>query len=160
MLELDLSPQMQVRKAAEEVNSYVEPIDVLTNNSAIMAVPYSKTMDGQESQFGTNHIGHFLFTNLITPKLLAAERGARVINVSISGHKREQVRFDDYNFEVRIPTLLKPYLQMGIVVDSRRNQSRMAPPMTNGKHMARAKQLTCSSLSLWPKSLETKVCFR
>ncbi|KAK3176580.1 hypothetical protein OEA41_007903 [Lepraria neglecta] len=62
-----------------------------------MAVPYSKTMDGLESQFGTIHIGHFLFTNLIMPKLLAAERGARVINVSSSGHKREQVRFDDYN---------------------------------------------------------------
>ena len=73
---------------------------MLINNAAIMAVPYAKTVDGVESQFGTNHIGHFLFTNLIMPKLLAAKRGARVLNVSSSGHKRGQVRFDDYNFEV------------------------------------------------------------
>lgn len=67
-----------------------------------MAVPYSKSVDGLESQFATNHIGHFLFTNLIIPKLLAAEKGARIINVSSSGHKREQLRFDDYGFEVSL----------------------------------------------------------
>ncbi|MCJ1459273.1 hypothetical protein MMC28_009650 [Mycoblastus sanguinarius] len=80
LLELDLSSQAQIRKASEEVNAYGEPIDVLINNAAIMAVPYAKTVDGVESQFGTNHIGHFLFTNLIMPKLLAAKRGARVLN--------------------------------------------------------------------------------
>ena len=100
LLELDLSSQKQVRKAAEEVNSYVEPIDRLINNAAIMAVPYSTTEDGIEAQFGTNHIGHFLFTNLIMKKLLAAKDGARVVNVSSLGHKRGPVRYDDYNFKV------------------------------------------------------------
>ena len=100
LLELDLSSQEQVRKASVEVNAYAEPIDRLINNAAIMAVPYSKSVDGLESQFATNHIGHFLFTNLIMPKLLAAEKGARIVNVSSSGHKGEQIRFDDYGFEV------------------------------------------------------------
>ena len=103
LLELDLSSQQQVRKAGEEVNSYPEPIDRLINNAAIMAVPYAKSVDGLEMQFATNHIGHFLFTNLIMPKLLAAGKGARIINVSSSGHKREQMRFDDYGFKVRDP---------------------------------------------------------
>lgn len=100
LLELDLSSQKQIRKASEEVNGYAEPVDRLINNAAIMAVPYSKSVDGLESQFATNHVGYFLFTNLIMPKLLAAERGARIINVSSSGHKREQMRFHDYGFEV------------------------------------------------------------
>ena len=67
-----------------------------------MAVPYSKSVDGLESQFATNHIGHFLFTNLIMPKLLAADKNARIINVSSSGHKREQMRFYDYGFKVSL----------------------------------------------------------
>ena len=100
LLELDLSSQQQVRKASEEVNNYSEPIDRLINNAAIMAVPYAKSVDGLEMQFATNHIGHFLFTNLIMPRLLAAGDGARIINVSSSGHKREQMRFDDYGFKV------------------------------------------------------------
>lgn len=99
-LELDLSSQNKVRQAAEEVNGYEEPIDRLINNAAIMAAPYSKTEDGLESQFGTNHIGHFLFTNLIMPKILEAGNGSRIVNISSSGHKRGPVRFDDYNFEV------------------------------------------------------------
>ena len=100
LLELDLGSQTQIRKAAEEVNSYAEPLDRLINNAAIMAAPYSTTEDGLESQFGTNHIGHFMFTNLVMPKLLAAGNGARIVNVSSSGHKRGPMRFDDYNFKV------------------------------------------------------------
>ena len=103
LLELDLSSQQQVRKASEEVNNYPEPIDRLINNAAIMAVPYAKSVDGLEMQFATNHIGHFLFTNLIMSKLLAAGEHARIINVSSSGHGREQIRFDDYGFKVRYP---------------------------------------------------------
>ena len=102
LLELDLSSQKQVCAASKEVNAYAEPIDRLINNAAIMAVPYARTVDGLESQLGTNHIGHFLFTNLIMPKILAAGKGARIINVSSSGHKRSPFRFNDYNFEVCI----------------------------------------------------------
>ena len=100
LLELDLSSQKQVREASAKVNAYAEPIDRLINNAAIMGVPYSKSVDGLESQFATNHVGHFLFTNLIIPKLLAADEGARIINVSSNGHKVEQMRFEDLGFQV------------------------------------------------------------
>ncbi|KAL9030778.1 MAG: hypothetical protein Q9196_001128 [Gyalolechia fulgens] len=99
VLELDLGSLAQVRKAAAEVNSYPEPIDVLCNNAGIMATPYTTTTDALESQFAINHVGHFLFTNLIIPKLLAAPNGARVINVSSDGHRLGPVRFDDYGWD-------------------------------------------------------------
>ena len=105
LLELDLGAQASVRKAAEEVNSYEGAIDCLINNAGIMAVPFVLSPEGIESQFATNHIGHFLFTNLIMKKLLAAKGGARVVNVSSAGHRRERIRFQDYNFEVHITHL-------------------------------------------------------
>ncbi|EPQ53757.1 short-chain dehydrogenase [Gloeophyllum trabeum ATCC 11539] len=97
-LELDLSSQAKVRKAAEEVLSWSEPIDLLVNNAAIMAAPYQKTVDGLESQFGTNHIGHFLFTNLIMPKILQS-KSPRIVNVSSSGHRLSAIRWDDLDFK-------------------------------------------------------------
>jgi NAD(P)-dependent dehydrogenase (short-subunit alcohol dehydrogenase family) len=63
-----------------------------------MAGPHVKTEDGLERNFGSNHIGHFLFTNLIMPKILAANN-PRVVSVSSSGHRLGPVRFDDYNFQ-------------------------------------------------------------
>ncbi|TFK91253.1 NAD(P)-binding protein, partial [Polyporus arcularius HHB13444] len=98
-LELDLGSQAQVRKAAAEVLSWPEPIDVLVNNAGIMATPYGKTVDGIESQFGTNHIGHFLFTNLIIPKLLESKQGPRVVNVSSDGHRLSAIRWHDLDFQ-------------------------------------------------------------
>ena len=83
-----------------EVNAYAEPIDVLINNAGIMAAPYATTVDGLEAQFATNHVGPFLFTNLIMQRVLAAGRGARVVNVSSSGHALEGIRWDDYGFSV------------------------------------------------------------
>jgi len=103
LLELDLSSQKQVREAAAEVNAYPEPIDVLVNNAGIMASDYAKTVDGLESQFGTNHIGPWLFTNLIMGKLLAAQNGARVVNVSSDGHRLGAIRFADWDFHVCSP---------------------------------------------------------
>lgn len=98
-LMLDLASLASVRKAAAEVNSYGETIDVLINNAAIMAGPYEMTEDGFESQFATNHLGHFLFTNLLMEKM--ARRGARVINVTSNGYGFGGIRFEDPNFEVR-----------------------------------------------------------
>ena len=105
-LELDLSSQAQVRKAAAEVLSWPEPIDVLVNNAAVMATPYEKTVDGLESQFGTNHIGHFLFTNLIMPKLLASSYVPRVVNISSSGHRFSDIRWDDIGFQVDLTSCI------------------------------------------------------
>lgn len=99
---LDLGSQVSVRESAANINASVEKIDYLINNAAIMSCPFSKTVDGIESQFGTNHIGHFLLTNLILCKILAAGEGARIINVSSSAHNQSDVRFDDWNFEVSV----------------------------------------------------------
>jgi NAD(P)-dependent dehydrogenase (short-subunit alcohol dehydrogenase family) len=103
ILEIDLASQASVRKAAAEVNSYDESIDILVNNAAVMAIPtLIKTIDGLECQFGTNYIGHFLFTNLIMPKILAGDKGARIVNVSSKGYLHSPVHLDDPNFEVQL----------------------------------------------------------
>ncbi|KAI9027696.1 NAD-P-binding protein [Hyaloraphidium curvatum] len=102
LLDLDLESLGSVRKAAAEVNGYEEPLHVLFNNSGIMATPFRVVGDGLESQFATNHIGHFLFTNLIINKLLEGstpEQPSRVINVTSVGHVLGPVRFDDLNFQ-------------------------------------------------------------
>jgi NAD(P)-dependent dehydrogenase (short-subunit alcohol dehydrogenase family) len=97
---LDLASLESVRHAAAEVNAYSEAIDVLINNAAIMASPYYTTKDGFEAQFGTNHIGPFLFTNLILPKILASKTGApRIVNVSSNGHHVSPVHFNDPFFD-------------------------------------------------------------
>jgi NAD(P)-dependent dehydrogenase (short-subunit alcohol dehydrogenase family) len=97
---LDLGSLKSVRKAVAEINEITTKIHLLINNAAIMACPYAKTEDGIESQFGTNHIGHFLLTNLLMDKILAAGAGARIVNVSSSAI-RGTIRYDDYNFQVR-----------------------------------------------------------
>ncbi|KAG2175315.1 hypothetical protein INT44_007803 [Umbelopsis vinacea] len=97
---IDLASLESVRHAAAEVNAYSEAIDVLINNAAIMASPYHTTKDGFEAQFGTNHIGPFLFTNLILPKVLASKTGApRIVNVSSVGHIFSPIRLDDPFFD-------------------------------------------------------------
>ncbi|KAH7095286.1 hypothetical protein FB567DRAFT_25629 [Paraphoma chrysanthemicola] len=99
ILVLDLASQEQVRTAAKEVLAYPEDhIDVVVNSAGIMAGKYQKTVDGLEAQFGSNHIGHFLFTNLIMPKILAS-KSPRIVNVSSDGHRAGGIRFDDPNFQ-------------------------------------------------------------
>lgn len=101
VLELDLTSFASVRKAAEEVNSWgdVPVIDVLVNNAGIMAVPYEICVDGFEKQFTANHLGHFLLTNLILDKILAAKDG-RVVNISSGAHYISGIRHADINFDV------------------------------------------------------------
>ncbi|RPD58291.1 NAD(P)-binding protein [Lentinus tigrinus ALCF2SS1-7] len=102
-LELDLSSQAQVRRAAAEVLAWpeVRSIDVLVNNAGVMACAYGTTADGLEMHLGTNYVGHFLFTMLLVPKLLASEAkgGPRVVNVSSDGHRLSDIRWDDLGFQ-------------------------------------------------------------
>ncbi|OCK92573.1 short-chain dehydrogenase [Cenococcum geophilum 1.58] len=98
LLQLDLSSFRTVRAAAEEVNSWTEPIDVLINNAGVMMCPFALSEDGIETQFATNHVGTFLFTNLVMGKILAARNGARIVNVSSRGHRYGPARFEDWNF--------------------------------------------------------------
>lgn len=102
-LQLNLSSLAAVREAAATLKSWqhVPVIDVVVNNAGLMATDFSLTVDGYETQFASNHLGHFLFTNLIMGKLLASE-SPRVVNVSSGGHRLSPIRWDDYNFRVRI----------------------------------------------------------
>jgi len=98
VLELDLSSLASVRKFVEEFNAQNIPLHVLINNAGVMACPYMKTKDGFENQLGTNHLGHFLLTTLLIPRL---KEGApsRVINVSSLAHKYSGIKFDDLQSE-------------------------------------------------------------
>ncbi|HVQ49186.1 MAG TPA: SDR family NAD(P)-dependent oxidoreductase [Mycobacterium sp.] len=94
--ELDLSSLDSVRAAADELKSRHDSIDLLINNAGVMFTPKSNTKDGFEMQFGTNHLGHFAFTNLLLDRVLAAP-GSRVVTVSSLNHRtaRRGLRFDD-----------------------------------------------------------------
>ncbi|EKF22684.1 short chain dehydrogenase family protein [Mycolicibacterium hassiacum DSM 44199] len=89
---LDLSDLASVREFADGI----ETVDVLINNAGIMAVPYTLTVDGFESQIGTNHLGHFALTNLLLPKLTD-----RVVTVSSMMHMFGWVSIGDLNWRSR-----------------------------------------------------------
>ncbi|KAF3432960.1 hypothetical protein FNV43_RR24062 [Rhamnella rubrinervis] len=103
-MELDLSSMASVRKFAAEYNSSGLPLNILINNAGIMATPFMLSKDNIELQFATNHIGHFLLTNLLleTMKKTASEcsKEGRIVNVSSRRHKfsyQEGIRFDKIN---------------------------------------------------------------
>lgn len=98
-LVLDLASLESVHAAAKEVNAYKETIDVLINSAGIMGSPFFKTKEGFEGHFGTNHIGHFVFTNLILPRMIESSTGeARIVSVSSRGHFLCPVLFEDTTF--------------------------------------------------------------
>jgi len=66
-----------------------------------MATPFGRTADGFETQFGTNHLGHFLLTHRLTPALVRAAPGARIVNVSSAGHRASDIGWDDPNYARR-----------------------------------------------------------
>ena len=75
------------------------PVDILLNNAGVMANPETRVGPGWESQFATNHLGHFALTNLLWPALVAAGGGARVVSLSSRGHKFSGIHWDDLMFE-------------------------------------------------------------
>jgi NAD(P)-dependent dehydrogenase (short-subunit alcohol dehydrogenase family) len=96
LIELDLANLKNIRAAADRLLAKNEPFDVVIANAGIMATPFSLTMDGFETQFGTNHLGHFVFVNRIAPLI---RTGGRLINLSSAGHRFSNVDLDDPNFE-------------------------------------------------------------
>ncbi|KAL6899932.1 hypothetical protein GGI43DRAFT_427645 [Trichoderma evansii] len=98
-LHLNLSSLAAVREAAATVYSWQHTpvIDVIVNNAGLMATDFSLTVDGYETQLASNHLGHFLFTNLVMQKLLAS-KSPRVVNVSSDGHRLSPIRWADHNF--------------------------------------------------------------
>lgn len=104
VLELDLSSLASVRKFASDFTTKGLPLNILINNAGIMASPFMLSKDNIELQFATNHLGHFLLTNLLldTMKRTAQESGreGRIVNVSSEGHRftyREGIRFEKLN---------------------------------------------------------------
>lgn len=99
---LDLASQASVRAAAAEIKSRLGEsgkIDVLVNNAGIFALPkFETTADGVEMQFGVNHLGHFLLTNLLMDRLRGG-KGARVVNLTSSGFNEEGARLEDINWD-------------------------------------------------------------
>jgi NAD(P)-dependent dehydrogenase (short-subunit alcohol dehydrogenase family) len=95
---LDLADLSSVRVFADEIQATYPSVDLLVNNAGIMAVAKAKTADGFESQFGTNHLGHFALTGLLLP-LLVNTAGARVVTVSSNAHKGGKINFDDLQHE-------------------------------------------------------------
>jgi NAD(P)-dependent dehydrogenase (short-subunit alcohol dehydrogenase family) len=96
LVEMDLASLRSVRKAADEVLTKAKAFDVIVANAGVMACPQGKTQDGFETQFGTNHLGHFVFVNRVVPLL---KSGARVVTLSSAGHQISDVDIEDPNFE-------------------------------------------------------------
>ena len=91
---MDLADLDSVRAAALDIRRRHPQIHLLINNAGVMACPLLRTAQGFEMQFGTNHMGHFLFTGLLAPALVAGAPG-RVVNLSSGGHKFANFNFDD-----------------------------------------------------------------
>jgi NAD(P)-dependent dehydrogenase (short-subunit alcohol dehydrogenase family) len=91
---LDLGSLASVRSFAEALSEEVEVIDLLINNAGVMAPPRRLTEDGFESQFGTNHLGHFALTGLLLGRLLPAS-APRVVTLSSGAHRMGWMRWDD-----------------------------------------------------------------
>jgi NAD(P)-dependent dehydrogenase (short-subunit alcohol dehydrogenase family) len=107
VVELDLAGLKSVRAAADKLVADGRLFDVIIANAGVMATPLGKTEDGFETQFGTNHLGHFVFVNRIA-KLL--KKGGRLVNLSSSGHRFSNVDLNDPNFET---TPYEPFVAYG-----------------------------------------------
>ena len=98
VVRMDLADLASVRTAAEEVGGVVERLDVLMNNAGVMAVPFARTVDGFEMQFGTNHLGHFALTGLLLP-VLGRAQSPRIVTTSSTAHRMGRMRWDDLNWK-------------------------------------------------------------
>ena len=95
LIEMDLASLRSVRAAADELWIANQPFDLIIANAGVMRTPFGHTADGFETQFGTNHLGHFVFVNRIASLL---KDGGRLINLSSAGHRSSDVDLADPNF--------------------------------------------------------------
>lgn len=96
MVALDLASLESVRACADALLAQREPFDVVIANAGVMATPFGHTKDGFETQFGTNHLGHFALVNGIAPLI---REGGRLVNLSSAGHRYANVDLEDPNFD-------------------------------------------------------------
>ena len=107
LVEADLASLKSVRSAADRLNADGRKFDVIIANAGVMATPFGHTADGFETQFGTNHLGHFVLINRVADLI---KDGGRLVNLASSGHRFSDVDLDDPNFE-RTP--YEPYVAYG-----------------------------------------------
>ncbi len=107
LVELDLANLKSVRACADGLLARGEAFDVVIANAGVMATPFGHTADGFETQFGTNHLGHFVLVNRIASLI---RDGGRLINLSSAGHRYSNVDLNDPNFE-RTP--YEPFVAYG-----------------------------------------------
>src|SRR3954453_2299404 len=100
MHDLDLGSIASARASADALLQKQPRIDRLINNAGVMAPPLGYTSDGFELQLGTNHLGHFVWTNHLLPALLAAAP-SRIVNLSSRGHVRGTIDWDDPHYRTR-----------------------------------------------------------
>ncbi len=96
LVALDLGSLKSVRACAGELLARGESFDAVIANAGVMATPFGHTVDGFETQFGINHLGHFVLVNRIASLIRS---GGRLVNVSSAGHRRANVDLEDPNFE-------------------------------------------------------------
>jgi NAD(P)-dependent dehydrogenase (short-subunit alcohol dehydrogenase family) len=96
LIQLDLASLVSVRRCADALLAARQPLDLIIANAGVMACPKGTTADGFETQFGTNHLGHFVLVNRIASLL---KNGSRVVNLSSAGHRFADVDLEDPNFE-------------------------------------------------------------
>jgi NAD(P)-dependent dehydrogenase (short-subunit alcohol dehydrogenase family) len=107
VIELDLASLKSVRAAADKLVADGHLFDVIIANAGVMATPFGKTEDGFEMQFGTNHLGHFVFVNRIATLI---KDGGRLVNLSSSGHRFSNVDLNDPDFAT---TPYEPFVAYG-----------------------------------------------
>lgn len=95
---LDLADLGSVKAFSEKFNTTFDRLDLQINNAGLMAIPYGKTVDGFELQFGVNHLGHFALTALLWPRL-SETLNSRLVNVSSAAHQMGRIRFEDIHWE-------------------------------------------------------------
>ena len=107
LVELDLANLKSVRACADQLLAQGLPLDMVIANAGVMATPFGHTTEGFETQFGTNHLGHFVLVKRIAALV---RPGGRLINVSSAGHRRSNVDLEDPNFQ-RTP--YEPFVAYG-----------------------------------------------
>jgi NAD(P)-dependent dehydrogenase (short-subunit alcohol dehydrogenase family) len=96
LIALDLANLASVRQCADALVAKGDKFDLVIANAGVMATPFGHTADGFETQFGTNHLGHFVFVNRIASLF---KPGSRLVNLSSAGHRFSDVNLDDPGFE-------------------------------------------------------------
>ncbi|TRY95283.1 hypothetical protein DNTS_006740 [Danionella cerebrum] len=141
---LDLASLESVRALAKDIHQTEEKLDILINNAGIMMCPKWRTEEGFEMQFGVNHLGHFLLTNLLLD-LLKNSAPSRIVNVASLAHERGTIHFDDINLD-------KDY-------DSHKSyyQSKLANVLFNRELAVRLRGTGVTTYALHPGVIHTEL---